>query len=748
MGNRFMHSQTLLRGILTLLVVYFSAFGMTFNGVLIPELRWMTLSILIVGLCAWFIIHYRAKWTWHGTPLDIALILWLVVIGVSILANIETWRRSANGVWFVTGYILLWYMLADWLLNERLQRQTLIDAIIMGGIVVVFFGYLQFFMALGRGEFARVGSLVGNPNSLGAYVLMLLIFIIGRIFTLKNRFGRRLLMIYALITGVLLGITFSRGAWVGGLVGLIIIVSLNIGSHAADRPERRIPRPRLRWMISGLLAVFMTIGLVFVLVRSFDLAGRSLDLRTTIYADAAAIFAESPITGHGLFTFGREFARQQSQPPQQPHSHAHNGVLLVMSELGMIGLGVLILTIIIAFQMMRRNWRDANSSQRPILAIGIAGAIGFGVHHLLDFPAMMPLIAVSGLIPIALAVIPYHPQPFHARFRTIGYPVGWIIAGMIFIGWGGWVTAVYANYTTLVARPFGQNADMTYIGAADALQAVIDADPAMAWYINQQAFLYALGADHERAIRAYHAFLTSEPTHSLSWANLAQVYWRIGDVKNAIDAQRQAVRLAPRSAAFAFRLGNYLEAIGDADGARQAYSNALHESTATWREWDDTPLRQSILATLENVNNRQLILALMNERSVDLITLWQNSRYSAEDNTRAKILWLMVALRIGESIDTTQQLQDAKSRVQFVSDQAWVLLGEAWIARHQGDMSLYEQLRDQARDKITPKMNQEDVTFATNIPYFQFLVASIPRQLLPDVFYPIADAPLRRLLED
>lgn len=742
-----MRSQTLLRAILTLLVVYFSTFGMTFNGILIPELRWMTLAIVLVGLSTWFITHYRAKWIWHRSPLDVALILWMVVIGVSILANMETWRRSANGVWFVVGYLLLWYMLSDWLMNNRLQRETLIDSVIMGGMVIVFFGYLQFLTALGRGEIARVGSLVGNPNSLGAFLLMLLTFIAGRIFTLKNRIGRRLLIVYALITTILLGIAFSRGALAGGAISIIILIALNLPRDFWRKIKPQTALTRLMWGMGGLFTLLIAVGVIFITVRSFNLAGRSADLRIDIYTDALTIFSDSPITGHGLFTFGREFALQQSQPPQQPHSHAHNGVLLVMAELGLMGLAILMLTVITVFAMMRHNWLNSDNLQRRFLAIGIAGSIGFGVHHLLDFPAMMPLIALTGLIPIALAIIPYQPKPLQARFRIIGHPIAMLIGSIVFIGWGGWVTSVYGNYTALVARPFTQNADMTPIQAADALQSVINSDPAMAWYINQQAYLYALGGDNAQAIRAYQAFLASEPNHSISWVNLAHIYWRIGDVENAILAQRQAVSLAPSSFAFAFTLGQYLEATGDNDGAYQAYLGALHESTASWGEWDETPLRQSALATLENSDSHQLIAMLANDQPAELIALWDNSRYSTENSTRAKILWLLIALREGEKIDTAQQIREAKSQIRTVYDEAWVLLGEAWIAFDRGDMAMYDDLMNQARDKTARKMNQEDVSFATNIPYFQFLVSAIPRQLLPDVFYSIPDAPLRRLLD-
>lgn len=736
-----MRSQTPLRVILTLLVVYFSTFGMTFNGILIPELRYFTLIILIGGLGVWFMVHICGKWVWHRTPLDMMLVLWMVAIGISLLANSEMWRRSATGLWFVGGYILFWYMITDWLANGRLSRETLIDACLMGGLVIVFFGYLQFFTALGRGEIARVGSLVGNPNALGAFLLLTLTFAIGRGLSLKNRLGKRILWGYAVILELLLGITFSRGAWLGGAVSFIVLVGLSLPKNSWQTIPNRI---KIAVLGVGIIAV---IGGVFILIQSSSLAGRSLDLRTDIYTNALDIFGKNPITGTGLFTFGSEFSQLQSQPPKQPHSHAHNGVLLVMAELGFIGLMVLVATVGVILWGMRNNWRNADANQRRFLAIGIAGTIGFGIHHLLDFPAMMPLIAFCGLIPLTLALVPYQPQPLVARWRVIGHPIAMGVASLGLIGFGVWSSVIYGNYASILARPFAKDADVTYLQTADDLQTVIDADPAMAWYRNQQAYLYALGGDFEKAIRAYTIFLSQEPSFSIAWVNLAHLYWQTGQSELAIEAQRQATQLAPESPAFLLTLGTYLEAQGDTDGARQAYQQALIGNAPLWSAWDETPLRQAVLSEYKLSDSHQLILALDNDESANLTELWANSTYSTESSTRASILRLMVALRTGELVDDIHLLKQAKTQVESVYDEGWVLLGEAELARFAGDMSRADDLLEQANDLFMPKFSIEDIAFTTNIPYFQFLVTSIPRQLLPDVFYPIADAVLLRFLD-
>ncbi|MDX2076088.1 MAG: O-antigen ligase family protein [bacterium] len=743
-----MRSQSLLRGILTLLIVYFSTFGMTFNGILIPELRWMTLFILIAGLVTWRVTHYREKWLWYRTPLDLVLVGWGIVIGVSLLANVDVWRRSATAIWFVLGYGLLWYMASDWLSNKRLQRETLIDAGIMGGLVIVFFGYLQFLMAFTQnGDIARVGSLVGNPNSLGAFLLLLLTLIIGRALMLKNKLGRRLLWVYALLTGALLGITFSRGAWIGMAVSLFILFGLNLSPQFWAKLRPTTSRAKAVWVMGGVVILAVGIGATLVLVQSFDLAGRSLGLRTEIYTNAITIFEQSPITGHGLFTFGREFAEEQSQPPRQPHSHAHNGVLLVMAELGLMGLLLLVISVGVVFLIMRQNWREASPQGRSVLAIGIAGSIGFGVHHLLDFPAMMPLIALCGLMPLLLALIPENPKPLKMRWRTMGHPMAMAIASIGFIGVGAWSSAIYGDYTAILARPFGEDADMTYAQAGDALQGVIDRDPAMAWYRNQQAYLYGLAGEWEKAIVAYEIFLSQEPSHAIGWANLAHAYSQLGQYDRAIEAQERAVALTSDFYPFRFILGTYLEANGDIERARTVYESALQPSLTVWSVWEATPLRQSVLATAELSDSHYLIIALDEGVDDNLLALWQGSQFVDEQTSRASMLWLVVALRTGQPVDSAQLIAQAKARSQTVSDETWVLWGEMQLAFRNRDNDALEALTARLEEKITPQFSKEDIAFATNVPYFQFLSTSIPRQLLPDIFNPLPDAALSRLLD-
>ena len=151
------------------------------------------------------------------------------------------------------------------------------------------------------------------------------------------------------------------------------------------------------------MALIAATGGAVVLLDSLSIGGRGLDLRTWLYQTALELFAQRPLTGHGLFTFGAGLSRLNSLPPLEPHSHAHNVILQVAAELGIVGLIALALT---AWAALRALLRARHRPTDPITAMGIAAFAGFAAHQMFDLPAMMPTIALAALIALLIALAP------------------------------------------------------------------------------------------------------------------------------------------------------------------------------------------------------------------------------------------------------------------------------------------------------------------------------------------------------
>lgn len=544
--------------------------GATFNGLLaIPSLRIITLICLFLLAGIWLIVRIRHSWRWQRTAFDVPILLGVLAIIISMSANPDTLHRSADAVWFLSLYVLIWYTLTDAITNG-LKREMLVEAVLIAGFILVLFGYVQVAAQLGTSaaSLPRPVSLAGNPNAFGAILLIWLPLALGAAQQSKIRIIQRMLWVYAGLIVVLLGLTFSRGAWLGGIASLFVYTLLQLQVRGWLRPDTLRDRWRLlsgsqrRVVYLFLLAALLLIVVVgIVIISSFTSSARSLDLRLYLWDAALQLFQQKPLIGNGIFTFGYYLPLFDSIPPGQPHSHAHNLVLLIAAEIGIFGLMALGVLIAVAFVSLRHFLGD-DSPARPWRIAAFASVVGAAVHHLLDVPAMMPAVA---LMVVVVFVIAFAPEGgvaevrHHFSFAGTAVSVGWLFL----IGTGLIVGTRYQTYyDALSAYASGE---LPPAEAAHALQPLIDMDPSQPAYYLQQGYLFGLAAVNDPAVldaarSAYIHYTELEPNHAVGWANLAALHWQAGDTDAARAAIDEAVALAPRWEHFQRQRRAYSEA--------------------------------------------------------------------------------------------------------------------------------------------------------------------------------------------
>ncbi|MGB1287057.1 MAG: O-antigen ligase family protein [Aggregatilineales bacterium] len=550
------------RMIVIFLFLYFAVIGATFNGVMITlGLQRVTLTMLLIITGVWFVIRQRRSWQWTRLPVDPVLILWVIAFVVSMLANPDTWRRSAEGLWYMGVYIGILYLLLD-TIGHGLKRALFSEAILMVGFCTVIFGYLQLYNLIqdigfaayidGLSNMSRPSSYIGNANALGVFLVMIIPLIMTQIVYTRIRFVRIVMSIFVLMTVFLLLLTFSRGAWVGMGAGFVTFVLLWLAEYqllsvSALRQWWQGQSARIR-LIAGGMSIATLIGALLVgiiLIRSFSQGGRGADLRTRIWEAAWTLFTEDPITGKGLFTFGHRLGTFWSIPPQQPHSHAHSLPLNVLAEMGVIGGIALTATLLAIFIMWRRNWRTLQTDRH--LFIGVtAAAVAFGVHHLFDLPAMMPLIALMGITILSMMIAQPDAPPMKSRYMQRGHMTGLALLWLILLAAGFWQNSVHSQYRMILESTIESE---NYVQGARDMQQVVDADPSQPAYVMQLAYMHghaALETDNPQpGIDAYLRYLELEPYHASAWSNLAGLYWQAGDADAALNAISEAITLSP-----------------------------------------------------------------------------------------------------------------------------------------------------------------------------------------------------------
>lgn len=334
---------------------------------------------------------------------------------------------------FRWGEALAIYVIARDTLRTRRDWAGLIACFFIGASGEAFIGTVQSQLGLGNASFAITKSLsrafgtFGRPNSYAGYLEMVFPFAVtvslwalwslpGAIVRwLAARRGplmgeRRALLpllglLFALagagMTGLMLaaGITlsFSRGAWLGGAVGLLVMMLL------AGR----------RWAIAALTGIALIVAvLVFggagvlpdTVEKRLGSVGSSLILldydtvpitpqnfavkeRMAYWFGGIHMAEDHPWQGVGLGNYGAEYdARYFTSPFMKAQVHAHNYYIHITAETGLIGLAAYLLLIggVLATGVgaVRRSAHDPFARTLALAGVGVVVAVA--VHNLFE----------------------------------------------------------------------------------------------------------------------------------------------------------------------------------------------------------------------------------------------------------------------------------------------------------------------------------------------------------------------------
>lgn len=560
------------RLVVTLLCLYLlSPFGATFNGVVLPDSHVVTYGLILALLVAWVFLRFRRKWRWHRTALDPVIPLWLLAIGASMLANPEALRRGSIALWFVALYVGVWYFLHDWIANRPGIKDLIVDGLLGAGLMVMSFSALQI---LQTGRLLQPVSVLGNPNALGTVLVIVIPYALRKVWRARAGVARAAWSIYSAIAIANLILTLSRGAWIGLIAccaALLLLILAHYGLLSPTRfrawwDKRRESTRRLILASSVMLMLGLLCAAVLI-VHSFTLRERRAGLRTDIWRSALSQLLDAPVAGKGLFAFGRDNGRYLSIPPAQSYAHAHNLPLHVAAETGILGLSALGATVLVSVRRLQRAWHGKTGTNRLDWIFFVAPIVGYSVHHLFDVTAMMPAVALLGILALLLAFDPGQETRCSSvrlgRLCTFGVMLLWI--GLLAVGHGN--SQSKSRHMEALRLPASSSGNpgrrgqaLQYRQALESLDRLIASDPTMPVYHLQSALLWGLlaasgeGDAIAAGTAAFERFLELEPYHAISWANLALLQWQSGDQSAAIRAMERARSLAPGLPLFAIKL--------------------------------------------------------------------------------------------------------------------------------------------------------------------------------------------------
>lgn len=384
-------------------------------------------GVLVFGFLLTLAISVRQKWL---KPLLHDKLVWLIAAYAALtvlLALFKSTDQDAEvlGVVYNTRFLLFFLygaLLARLFPVKRLQSLA-VRTVLWTGVVVVLFGILQFFVLPNdtlthvgysrsngvlpaffiddKPDLERVMSTVRDPNSLGSYLIIVITLLLGVFTYAKSRRQQQLFVVYILLAGLCLWLTFSRGA----LIGLIAAVGtfLALGDNWL---RRAVVQHRNKIIAATVIGALVVLSGLFVardtyLVQNIIFhADQSTvqedpnELRIRFWQESVIAIGLVP-EGTGPGTAGLASIRNDKQGTILNENY----YLQIGTEVGLVGLA---LFLAILFVVGRRLYRLRAS---PFALAIFASFVGLALTNLLVHIWSNEAVAYTwwGLAALALA---------------------------------------------------------------------------------------------------------------------------------------------------------------------------------------------------------------------------------------------------------------------------------------------------------------------------------------------------------
>jgi O-antigen ligase len=278
--------------------------------------------------------------------------------------------------------------------------------IFLTGVFESLYGMFEFFSGRHHILYLKgISSVTGtfiNRNYFAGYLLMVIPLSMGFFFSREALHGRRfqgwrqrlssldgktLLIGFGIIV-MILGLLFSASRM--GILSLLLSFTLISILFKASQAGKGFSKTTI--LILGLALLWaLWIGLDAVIGRFFDVS-EDLKWRWAIWADAFKVVEDFPILGSGLGTFSQIFPMYKSFHIRRFVSHAENDFLQLASEVGLIGVGILLILFIGLFVKVVCGIRSISitDSRRYIGIGGLVGILALMFHSMVERNLQVP----------------------------------------------------------------------------------------------------------------------------------------------------------------------------------------------------------------------------------------------------------------------------------------------------------------------------------------------------------------------
>ncbi len=335
--------------------------------------------------------------------------------------------------------------------------------------------------------------------------------------------------------------TLSRGAFVGGLVGLL--------SFAAWRRLNRNGTPPSETGVKSMVLGAGILGLVVLaavalgageLIDRFQAVNLGRDLRLGLWRDSLRVFTVHPL-GIGRGAFDRVFPIYRTVKSELPVRFAfvENQPLQMLIDGGWIFFAALVsVTVLVAWNIVRHGRRDRTE------AALVAGLVAVLVHNLFDFGletlgVLLPFMAILGT-----TLGRSRSDSTTVRGRPSQWPLAVACSGGILVGVISIAHASYDNFDRLLKTTTSADDRKALLLRAQLVHPLDYYYPLA--YARLEALRGPAGSPSSPRFKALNRALILCPQCETVHIEVARNLWSMGLRGQAMLEWRSAVQLQPR----------------------------------------------------------------------------------------------------------------------------------------------------------------------------------------------------------
>ncbi|RJP28090.1 MAG: O-antigen ligase family protein [Candidatus Omnitrophota bacterium] len=307
--------------------------------------------------------------------------------------------------------IVLFFMTIN-IVDTKKEFNFLFNGIIFFGLAISIFGIIQKYSYSYKVYWFDSPQTATSPfgpfvyrNNFAGYINMIIPLAIGYFF-LDMPLSKRL--IYGFCIGIMalaLFLTFSRAGIAVFLICILLLLALARFKIKTDVKIFNLVSAILLALISVLFLFFVDYKALFMRIttifsdQAFIIFGHGYS-----WKDIVKIWADFPVFGTGLGTFGSISSMYKTTFSQKLFTYAHNDFLQLLSEVGIVGCALIIIFFLKYFLTVIKLWLSRRDPFVIYIVMGgMVSVAGVLVYSLLDFNLHIP--ANSVLFSVLLGLV-------------------------------------------------------------------------------------------------------------------------------------------------------------------------------------------------------------------------------------------------------------------------------------------------------------------------------------------------------